>query len=290
MISLATRVARRYSLTILSDARFQPPRQILQGVDSGELPVQCLAIWKYSVEALKDHFSYGAGTAYWRNKCLKEGVELNPKYMEADQGATFGPFKIKSGDQIEDWVKEQMRSKGLYRDGIKVAYEWELELHHFQSDLAEAQERVAKHEAALAKKITGGRQKWLEGAKADLNEAQSGVDKAMKAIAAFKTEVTRYEDIKAPVIDFEQQFQSMLQSATLDLSKREILSQAKAALARFEAELANQAKTAGAMDTLWGAAEKAWNWAVASFHRLTDWVADLTSSTKRISKLLDSVS
>jgi hypothetical protein len=187
-------------------------------------------------------------------------------------------------------VKEQMRSKGLYRDGIKVAYEWELELHHFQSDLDEAQERVAKHEAALSKKITPGRQKWLVGAKADLDEAQSGVDKAQKALAAFKTEVTRYDEVKAPVIDFEKQFQSVLQSATMDLSKREILNQAKAALARFEAEMANQAKTAGALDTLWGGAEKAWNWVVTSFRRLTDWVDDLVSSTKRISKLLDSVS
>lgn len=290
MTLLAQRVARRFGLTILSDDRFQPPKWLAAGVESGEIPTKGLLVWKYVVETLGPKFNYGAGTVYWRNKCKKEGIELQAKHLQSGEGAEFGPFKIKTGDQIEEWVKERLKSENLYIEGVKTAADWELEVGHIQRMVEDAQKRIETHEKGLAEGTrVKQRVEWLAQAKSDLGKAEKDLDKAKAALAEFKVEVVRHEEAKAPAIDFEKQFQSALHAATMDLSKRDVLAQAKAALAKFEAEMAQQPKMAadGIMDAISGLLKRAWNWVVSAFDDLREWVSDLTSSTKRISKLLD---
>lgn len=291
-MTLAQRIARRYALTILSDDRFRPPKWLVAGVESGEIPTKGLTIWKYVVESMGPKFTYGGGVVYWRNKCKKEGVDLQPKHLQSGEGAEFGPFKVKSGDQIEDWVKERLRSEGLYQDGVKTAAEWELEIGHLDRMIEDARTRISTHEKGLAEgNRVKQREKWLAEAKGDLAKAEKDIEAARKAIGEFKTEVVRHETVVAPAIDFEKAFQQVLQSATLDLSKRDVLAQAKAALAAFEKEMtAAQPRTAGILDTVWSVLERAWNFVVNSFHEISEWATDLMSDTKRIGKLLDSVS
>jgi hypothetical protein len=291
MLTLAQRIAHRYSYTILSDDRFRPPKWLLAGVEAGEIPTKGLSVWKYIVESMGPKFTYGGATVYWRNKCKKEGIDLQPKHLQSGEGAEFGPFKVKTGDQIEEWVKERLKSEGLYQEGVKTAAEWELEVGHLQRMIDDAKTRIQTHEKGLAEgSRVKQREKWLAEAKSDLAKAEKDVDAALKALKGFQTEVARHETVVAPAIDFEKTFQSVLQSATLDLSKREVLAQAKAALAAFEKEMMAQPRTAGILDDLVTVLERAWNWVVGAFHAIGDWASDLMSDTKRIGKLLDSVS
>lgn len=292
-MNLAQRIARRYSLTILSDDRFRPPKWLLAGVEAGEIPTKGLAVWKYVVESLGPKFNYGGATVYWRNKCKKEGIVLQPKHLTSGEGAEFGPFKVKTGDQIEEWVKERLKSEGLYQEGVKTAAEWELEIGHLQRMIDDAQTRIQTHVKGLEEGTrVKQREKWLAEAKGDLEKAEKAMEEAKKAVGEFKTETARHETVVAPAIDFEKAFQQVLQAATLDLSKREVLAQARAALAAFEKEMmaSTQPRTAGILDTLWSAVERAWNWVVSTFHEISEWASDLMSDTKRIGKLLDSVS
>jgi len=293
MLTLAQRVARRFSYTILSDDRFRPPKWLLAGVEAGEIPTKGLAVWKYVVESMGAKFTYGGATVYWRNKCKKEGIELQAKHLTSGEGAEFGPFKVKTGDQIEEWVKERMKSEGLYNEGVKTAAEWEMEIGHLERMIDDARKRIATHEKGLAEGTrVKQREKWLAEAKGDLTKAEKSMDEAKKAIGEFKTETARHETVVAPAIDFEKAFQQVLHSATLDLSKREVLAQAKAALAAFEQEMmaSTQPRMAGILDTVWSVLERAWNWVVSAFHEVSEWASDLMSDTKRIGKLLDSVS
>jgi len=297
MTLLAQRVARRFNFTILSDDRFRPPKWLAEGVEVGEIPTKGLLIWKYVVESIVEKTPkissgdmFKGGVAYWRHKCKKEGIDLLPKHLSGGEGATFGSFKIKTGDDIEDWVKERLRSERLWEEGIKTADEWQLDITHLRRVVEDATGRITLHEKGIAE---GSRVKqriqWMAGAKTDLARAGKDLDAAEKALEAFKVEVVRHEEAKAPAIDFEKQFQSALHAATMDLSKRDVLAQAKAALAKFEAEMAQQPKMAadGIMDAISGLLNRAWNWVVSAFDDLREWVSDLTSSTKRISKLLD---
>ena len=202
--SLAFRVAQRF---MYSDDRYRPPRQILMGVDDGLLDPKVLLIWKYTVERLGNKFNYGAGTAYWKNKCKKEGLDIPQQFQQAGQGATFGHFKIKSADEIEEWVKETMRTAGLISDVAKTAEEWKIEISHFQSALDDAKDRISKHEKGLAEgNRVNQRTKWLAEAKKDLENASKELDTANKAIEGLEEAIEQHEDKGAPVISFEKQF------------------------------------------------------------------------------------
>jgi len=287
-MSLADRIVARY---VLSDDRYRPPKWLVHGVDTGEIPTKGLLVWKYVVESMGPKFGYGGAVVYWRNKCKKEGVDLQPKFLTSGEGAEFGPFKIKTGDQIEDWVRERLRSEGLINDATKTASEWELEITHLERQVVDAQERIAKHRAGLAEGTrVNQRMKWLAEAEGDLSRASKDLDAARAAVSELKTEVVRHVDHKAPCIDFEKQFQAALNLATNDLSKKDVLAQARAALAKFEAEMAGSkmaADKAALGGTLWGLAQRAWNWVVSAFEDIREWVRDLVGDTKRLSKLLD---
>jgi hypothetical protein len=293
-MSLAERVALRF---LQSDDRFMPPAYIASGVESGELPASVLMYWKYVVETIvgkcpstpRDEV-YKAGTAYWRNKCQKEGVDLPDAYVRGQGGASSGVFKDKSGTQVEDWVKARLASEKLINDAVRTASEWEVEILHVQRAIDDCSARVKKQEAAIAAdpvKMRARREKWLADAKEGLDDAQTSMDKAKKALDAMKEQTTRHQEVTVPVLDFEKQFQTALLSATVDLSKRDVLAQAKAAIAKFEQEMVAQSRQAGVLDSLWSMAEKAWNWVVRAFQGVEEWVGDLLHSTKRLEKLLD---
>jgi hypothetical protein len=293
-LALAYRVACRY---LEADERFRPPRHILQGVDSGELDPKVLLVWKYVVEHLveRQKFNYGAGVAYWRNKCGKEGLDLPAAYQTTGAGATFGAFKIKSGDEIEDWVKARLASAGLVNDTQRSAAEWQLEIEHLQRTVTDAQERIQKHEDGLAKGTrVEQRKKWLTEARNDLDASTKALEKARAAVESLQTTIEKHEEVVAPVIDFEKQFQLLLHQASNDLAKRDVLTKAKMALAKFEQEMANPrlASDKQAFD-LWETVKRTWErlWDAVkkAFSVIADWAADLTADTKQIKKLLASV-
>jgi hypothetical protein len=287
---LRERVASRF---ILSDDRYLPPRHILNGVDTGELDPKVLLIWKYVVEKMGPKFGYGGATVYWRNKCIKEGLDVSS--VEKGAGATFGAFKIKTADQIEEWVKERMRSAGLVSDTQKTAEEWQIEISHLQSAVDDAKDRIGKHEKGLAEgSRVNQRVKWLAEAKGDLERAGKDLEAAKKAVEGLETVIVKHEAVQAPAIDFEQTFQNALHLAVNDLSRKDVLTKARAALAKFEAEMSSpkMASTheAGIMDSALAGLEKVWKWVTSAFTRIGEWASDLVSSTKRIDKVIESAS
>jgi len=302
------RVASRY---IDADSRYRPPKWLVNAVDSGELPTKALLIWKYTVERLGAKFSFPAGVAYWRNKTRKEGIELPEKFLKGGKGAEFGPWKIKTGDQIEDWVKERLKSEGLVSDVARTASEWALEINHLEQAVADAQEKITKHEAGLAKgNRVKQRIKWLETAKSDLNSAAKELTKAKLAVAKLSETAQRHETHKAPTVEFEKQFQFALGMAMKDLEKADIIAAARAAIAKFEgqveeavgATVAEAAEpegeeeipptmrtrymTASFVDDLWGGVKKVWSVVKGAFGALADWTKDLLGVQKKLDKML----
>jgi len=290
--TLIYRVARRF---LEADDRYRIPAQykhILQMVDEGVLDPKVLLAWKYVVEKMGPKFSYGGAVKYWQNKCKKLGHELP---AGPDVRAQYGAFQVKSGDEIEDWIKEYLRSQNLINDTQKTAAEWQLEIEHLERTIEDAEERIKKHEDAIARGSKDKRrEKWLESARKDLNMAGKEIVKARKAVEELSNTIEKHEEVEAPVIDFEKQFQMLLHQASNDLAKKEVLAQAKRALARFEEEMSNPKIATDKQgvdiwnmlvrtwDKLWGAVKKA-------FSAVADWTSDLMSDTKQLKKLLASV-
>jgi hypothetical protein len=312
---IALRVASRW---FESDSRYRPPKWLVNGVDAGELPTKALLIWKYNVERLGAKFSYPAAIQYWRNKCRKEGIDLAEKFLTGGKGADFGPWKIKTGDQIEEWVKERLKSEGLISDVARTAAEWQLEIAHLEQAIADAQERIAKHEAVLAKgKDVKRRTKWLASAKSDLESGTKELDKAKVALSKLTETAQRHETHKAPVVEFEKQFQFALQLAMKDLEKDDIVAAARAAIAKFEGTIEEAAEaeeeapattpsappamgeeepipptmrtrymTAGFLEDLWKGAQKVWSVVKGAFSAIADWTKDLLGLQKKLDKML----
>lgn len=297
--SLAFRVAQR---VMWADNRFQPPKNIVNGVSTGELPTEVLMVWKYVVEELGDKFNFGAGVQYWRNKCGKEGITLPAAYLKGGKGSTHGEWKVKSGDQIEEWIKQRLLSEKLISTTQRTAAEWQLEISSLQSAVEAAQDKIATHEKGLAE---GNRVKqrtvWLAAAKKDLIASNKDLEKARAAVEGLQEAMDKHEDVKAPVITFERQFQAMLHEASNDLSKREVLAQAKAALAKFEEEM-NTPKFAtdslldigDQMVAMWKMVKRGWDglWkrVMSAFAKIEAWADDLDDDTKKLDKLVASAS
>lgn len=317
---ITLRIASRYidADSRYADSRYQPPKWMVNAVDSGELPTKCLLIWKYTVERLGAKFSFPAGVAYWRNKCRKEGVELAEKFLKGGQGAEFGPWKIKTGDQIEEWIKERLKSEGLISDVARTAAEWQLEITSLERAVEEAREKITKHEAGLAQgNRVNQRQKWLATARADLESASKELEKAKVAVVKLSETAQRHETHKAPVVEFEKQFQFAMSLAMKDMGKDDIIAAAKAAIAKFEGQVdeavdatAEEAaaapespakpksegsgfgyawasdRQAGLLDDLWGGVKKVWSAVKGAFGALADWTKDLLGLQKKLDKML----
>jgi hypothetical protein len=286
---IESRVAARF---IQSDDRFRPPKYILNGVETQELPDKVLMIWKYCVEKMGDKFDFGGATVYWRNKCAKEGIVLPPQYLQKETGATWGNFKIMGGDQIEQWVKERLKSSGLLDESRRTVQEWELEIAHLRRVVEEAQQKVDKHTKGIAEgSRVKQRQGWLAEAQQSLDGATRDLDKAEKAVQDLGRAQERHVDAQAPVISFEQQFQVLLNQALNDMSRKEVLARAKQALAAFEQQIsqAGQARMAGRQAGLQDLVERLWDRVKGSFAAIKDWTLDILHSAKQLNRLFDSV-
>jgi len=296
-------VARRFlSFALVSDERFRPPKEIVNAVDAGELPAEALNVWKAVVEKQTGGarpLDYGAAYSYWRNKCLKNGIALPSSLQSGGMGATHGPWKVKNGDEIEEWVKQTLKSKGLLDEVAKTAHDWEMEIVHLERMV---QETNTKIEGRLRRSGPGARTP-LEKSQAELAKFTKELDAAKAELGRLQEESLRYLKAQNCAIEFEKEFQFMMLLAAKDLDKKTVLESVKKALARFEAEIWEEPmefspemeaelqdyspKNAGILDDVGGALKKAWNWLSSTFSALIDWFADLGQDTDKISKMLD---
>lgn len=229
------------------------------------------------------------------------GIVLPEKYIKAMGGpGGAGRWAVTPGEQIEEWVKERLQSRGLIDQLERSVYDWQLWIGHYEKELAAAQVRVDKHLAGLAKAKSeaGVRQRtdWLETARADLAKEVDSLEKARKAIAALEEAAKRHESHKVPTVEFEKEFQFMVLLALKQFNHDQVMTAVQTALERVEQGLDipdatpsddpsryEGYKSAGVMDTL----TKAWDFLVDKFQTFMDWVAGILGYTKRINKLMD---
>ncbi len=307
MDTSTSNVVRRFvARHFLSDDRFRPPKSVVNAVETGKLDSHVLLFWKDVVEKIsaspqgwKGSPSYGAAIQYWRNKCASNGYPLPREYMEGLGGkGSQGRWTVKTGDEIEEWVKQAVESQGLVGQLVKTAAEWEMEIQHLERLLDDAQSRVEKHMAGLVKAKTqkgvAQKQKWFDEASVEVAKFGAELEKAKVQLKALKEAAVKKEKAESYAIEFEKEFQFMLMVAAKDLGNTTVMESVKKALARFEKGLEipgpfvepEAARTAGIMDYIPGFLIKAWEYLKGAFDFLTDWVADLDKATKDINGLL----
>lgn len=253
------------------------------------LPPKVLLVWKYVVEKLGAHFAYDAAVKYWRNKCAMQDIALPKAFQEGLGGpGSKGRFKVMSGEQVDEWVKETLISRGLLDKAGQSADIWRMHIQSAQNAMAEAQAKIESHLALIAQgnRVTQ-RQQWIEAQKKNLANEQVELDKAQKALEEFEKATARYAEHKAPTLAFEREFQAMMTWANKEFSKDEVIKAVTTALDRFEKGLdvpAADGKTAfdigGLLKKVWDALKKAWN-------RFTDWVSGLTEGVEKLNNLMD---
>ena len=312
-------VSRFLARTVVADERWQPPRSVVNAVDEGKLDPHVLLFWKQVVEILLRTDAekgkarktspevYKAATAYWRNKCAKEGYPLPNEYLEGMGGeGSTGRWKVAPGDQIEEWVKMTLLSQKLV-DTVEASTEdLVAEISYLQTMLEDASERVTKHEAGLSKaksdKGVSQRMKWLAGAKADVIQFTKDLAQNKEKLQKLTETVKKKDNTAVYAIEFEKEFQFMMLVAQKDLDKKVVLDSVKKAIERFEAGLAipdaespahdvgryegPSGKTAGVLDFLSGALTKAWEHLKGAFDFFTAWIDGIVGTTKKIDKLL----
>jgi len=266
----------------------RPPVGVAAAVHSGRLDPKALLAWKLVVEKLGDHFSYGAGVSYWRNKCAKLGIDLDEGFLTGmgGKGVSKG-FPIKGGDAIEEWVRARLKSEGLIAAVGRSAIEAEMVCSSLQDKIEEAKEKIAKHKAGIAEgSRVKQREKWLAKAETDLDQLLKEIEEVKGSVQEVQEAAARHETHKAPSIAFEERFQALLKEALRDLSQQEITQKVLMQLAQFNTsvEAAPMAvagsKTAGMLSSLWNKIVRA----TASFKT---WARDLLGISKDMNKLLD---
>ena len=240
---------------------------------------------------------------HWRNKCAKMGIVLPKKYIEALGGeGGAGRWAGKTGEQVEEWVKETIKSKQLIDDVGRSCYDWKLWIAHYEKKVSEAQTLIDKHIKGLEKaKSEAGvkqRQKWLEGARKELSEQVDFLEKARKSLSALEEQVKRYAQSKVPTIEFEKEFQFMLLLALKEFDKKQVLEAVQTAIQRVEEGvdipapypstegMEGYGKTAGLMDAL----TKTWDFLQDKFEQLVDWMKGVVGLTNRIEKMMNEAS
>jgi hypothetical protein len=327
----ATIVRRFLSRQVLSDDKFRPPKSVVNAVETGKLDSHVLLFWKDVVEKIsatsgwKGSGSYAAAIAYWRSKCAKNNFPLPNEYITGLGGkGSQGRWSVKTGDDIEEWVKQTLTSQGLVAEVGKTADEVQMAITHTKRVLDEAQAKVEKHVAGLGKAKThrgvSQKVKWLGDANAEVGKFEADLEKsieqvkALKAVAAKKAEVENYS------IAFEREFQFKMLEAAKSLDKKGVIEAVHKALERFEKGLEipgpysgpadepnwgedvekvhqpglgreapwapMQSRQAGIVDFISGYLLKAYNYLRGAFDLFTDWVEDLKTETKGIESLL----
>lgn len=262
-----------------------PPDQMPENA----LPPEVLIVWQYVVDHQGPHFQYAGALKHWRNKCAKDGIPLTDAFVEGLGGkGSQGDFKTMTGEQVDDWVKATLKSEGMIDEAGQSALRWKLEIAHYQREVEEAQARVEKHMAALAAgKVTDQRKGWLEGAQADLATYSGELDRCKAALDEFTAAIDRHKDHHSPTVQFEREFQFMLQQAMLDFSKQDVLKAAQAAIERFNEGLEMPAMPGARMAGLGELLSKAWKWVSAKWAAFVDWFESLSDRTVKINDLLD---
>lgn len=297
MAFIAEKVAARYMARVVNaDMRFAPPREIVNGVELGELPVEVLAVWKACVEsntkAGRQLPEYGI-RKYWVAKCLKNGIALPMKYQKGGLGATHGHWKNKSLDQIEEFCKQSLISKGLLDETRRTAFDVQMEITHFERMLGEAKQ-----------KIEGRLRGSGKGARTPLEQSQAEVEKFEKIIAERKQEIVRFQEeaaryakAKSDAIAFEKDFQHLLQEAARTLGDKKVFELAQKALQNFTENVELEGpeivqdlgwdRQAGVLDTLGGLLKKAWDWVTSALQSVVNWFEDLAHDTDQIASMMD---
>lgn len=314
MSHTADRVLQRYiaakqaaGFNVTSDARFRPPAWMVAAVEERkELPVEVLNIWKYCAETILKHGhwgekAYGACLKHWRHKCAKMAIALPQKYIEGGGGeGAEGKWKVHNGEQIEDWVKATLISECLHNDLSKTIHDWQMEIGHLEREIAECEDRVMTHEEKIQTVKTdkgyAQRLKWLNGAKADLDDFSKQLVKAREAAKALLEQADRHKNHQIPAEAFEREFQKWLQFASEELGdERKAIHAMQKAIDTFMANMPVEAagpetqrsKEAGVIDWLSGLAQKAWNFVVNAFDGIADWIANLGKATKAIESMMN---
>lgn len=307
MMTASSNVVRRFlARNFLADDKFRPPKSVVNGVETGKLDSHVLLFWKDVVEQIaaspqgwKGSPSYGAAISYWRNKCAKNGYPLPREYIEGLGGpGSQGRWSVKTGDEIEEWVKQTMMSQSLVGEVQKTTAEVEMEIQHLERLLADAKARTEKHSAGLQKaksqKGVAQKQKWLDEAMTEIVKFTKELEKAKEALGAAGEAAAKKAKAETYAIEFEKEFQFMLMVAAKDLGNKTVLDSVQKAIARFEKGLEipgpyvepQTERTAGVFDYLSGFLVKSWEYLKGAFDFFVDWVGDLTKATKDIEKLL----
>lgn len=314
-------IVRRYlAKTVIADERWKPPASIVNAVDEGKLDPHVLVFWKEVVEIIlktdqargKDRKSseevYKAAVPYWRNKCADKGFPLPKEFLDGQLGGagSEGRWAIKTGDQVEEWVKQTLLSQKLVETVESSADDVLAEISYLEKMVQDSSEKVELHLGKLTSekgpKGLARRQKWLEGAQANMADfskklaASKGTLKALKEAAQKKSQAGSY------AIEFEKEFQFLMQVAAKDMTQASVVESVKKAIARFEQGLeipdaespahdigryeGPSGKTAGVLDFVAGALAKAWSYLVGAFDYFTDWIEGVVGTTKKIDKLL----
>ena len=298
---IVNRVLRRYiaSLNVQAyDNRYVPPLSIVNAVETGALPEEVLNSWKYCAETLGERFEYNACIKYWRSKCAKMNITLPKEYVEGLGGkGAQGRWTAKTGDDVEVWVKETIKSQGVLDDLGRSVLDWKQWVGHYESEVGKAQMLVEKHLKGLgeAKSDKGLQQrtKWLEGARKDLQEQSAELEKARKAMTALEEAANKYPETKSPTIEFEKEFQFMVLLALKEFDKTDVLKAVQTAIERVDQGIQIPGaiapeegtigyKQAGLFDTL----GKAWDYLSDKFHTFVDWVSGIMGLTKKIDKMM----
>ena len=320
MATAAASVVRRFlAKSVWAAEQFRPPLPVVNAVDEGKLDPHVLLYWKAVVETIWSKAQergrpapvgsalYAAAVEYWRNKCAANGYPLPKEYLEGLGGpGAEGPWKIKTGDQVEDWVKQTLLSQNLISTLEKTAAEWEMEITSLTAYLDDAQDRASKHKENLAKaKSPAGvaqKQKWLDGALKDIEKFTGELKTAKEKLGELTAAAQKKSQAQNFSIEFEKEFQFLMMVAKKDLDKKAVLESVKKAIERFEAGLdipdaqspahdigryeGPSGKTAGILDTIAKGLVKAWEYLKGAFDYFTDWVAGLVGTTQKIDQML----
>jgi hypothetical protein len=274
------------------DVSMRPPVGVAAAVHSGRLDPKALLAWKLVVEKLGDHFSYGAGVSYWRNKCAKLDIDLDEGFLTGmgGKGVSKG-FPIKGGDAIEEWVRARLRSEGLIVAVGRSATEADMVCSSLQDKIEEAKEKIAKHTKGLAKaKSPAGvkqKEKWIGKAEKDLDDLLKEIEEVKGSVAEVAEAAARHETHKAPSIAFEQRFQALLKEALRDLSQQDITQKVLMQLAQFNAQVLEAPMAVAGSDKIAGRLSAMWNRIVGALASFKAWARDLLGVSKDMNKLLD---
>jgi len=297
------RIVSRFLAFRFGAEEYRPPKWVPAAIEEGKLDARVLVVWKYVVKNLTahgQHFEYGAGIKYWRNKCAKLGYIIPEEYLTGGGGeGGTGRFRQKNGDEIEEWVRECLKNRDLIDSSKSKEVEIRMEIGHVERLLNESKSKLEEHLAKIgleSGKKSDQRRKWIEGAQSKVTDFSKQITDLEKALAAVMDEIVRYDSHKAPVIAFEKAFRALIEDAIRSLDKKDIVGAVEKGLSDFDKSLdvadvggerEASGRQAGILDSIGGLVSKTWNFLTNAWSNFTGWISDLFQDSKEIGKILD---